>query len=157
MQKYKKPKFTVEDLGYNPFLNSLQIPVRKIIDTKSYKLDEGVLINNQIKLEYTPFTKVFNTSEHRIIVNNLSDKSQRLYLWIIYEIEAGKDYLWVNIDRYMEEQNIKSINTVKNALQELVRYGILNMTVVKNVYWINPDFFFNGNRISKFKQNLVVR
>ena len=155
MQKYVKPKFEENTLGINPFIYTLEIPVRTV-ETNSYELDEGVLLPKQVQLEKTDYTKVFISSERRQIISNLSDKALRLYLWIIYELEPGKDYLWINHNRYMAEQNIKSINTYKSSVEELMRYGMLAMTVKKNVYWINPDFMFNGNRLTKYRKQIKL-
>ena len=138
MQKYKKPEVNEVMLGIIPYVSSLTIPVvRKLFEKQYKKDDEGDLIPVQQEIEYTEFTKIYTNRERRIIINNLSDKAKSLYLWLIYEIESGKDYIWINKIRYMEELSIKSIDTFKNALIELIRYSLLSLTVIKDVYWIN--------------------
>ena len=153
MQKYSKPKYDYKTLGINPFSLSLEIKVKELELLNAYKKegDDWMRVTNEI--EDTPFTKMFITAERRIIVSNLSPAAKELYLWIMFEIDAGKDALWINKERYMLE-NHTSINTYKKALEDLIRYAIISQTVVQGVYWFNPDFFFRGDRIKKYPKNL---
>jgi len=155
MQKYKKPTFTEEDLGVNPFAQSLKIPVNEIEFKNVYKKEEDMLLPLVKEVEKTPITKLYTTSEHRKFTNNLSLRSKELLLWIMYEVKYGEDFLWVNKKRYMEECNISSLNTYKEAIKELIRYGYVGLTVIQDVYWINPLFFFKGDRIAKYPNNVV--
>jgi hypothetical protein len=153
MQKYNKPKYDYKTLGINPFSISLEIKVKELELLNAYKKDgdEWLPVTNDI--EDTSFTKMFITAERRIIVSNLSPAAKELYLWIMFEIDAGRDALWINKERYMLE-NHTSINTYKKALEDLIRYAIISQTVVQGVYWFNPDFFFRGDRIKKYPKNL---
>lgn len=158
MQKYKKPKFTYAQLGHNPCVNSgFVVEVNSITFKDQYKKDSsGLLLPVNTEVENVPYTKVYVTSSRRIIISGLSPSAKELYLWIFFEIEHGKDALWINKDRFMLE-NHTSLNTYKKALDELIRYALLAFTVVKDVYWINPDFFFKGNRIEKYPDNIVLK
>ena len=151
----KKSK-TIDEtkLGINPFLSSLTIPVN-IVKGKAYKLSDDVLVKENIELEATPFTKVYISSERRKIINNLSSSAQRLLLWIMFELDEGRDWLYLNKSRYLKEQDL-TYNTYTKARDELIRYCIIYPTVVRDVFWINPDFFFQGNRIKKFKSHVNI-
>lgn len=153
MQKYSKPKYDYKTLGINPFSISLEIKVKELELLNAYKKDDDDWMPVTNEVEDTPFTKIYITSERRIIVSNLSSAAKELYLWIMFEIDAGKDALWINKERYMLE-NHTSINTYKKALEDLIRYAIISQTVVQGVYWFNPDFFFRGDRIKKYPKNL---
>lgn len=158
MQKFKKPDIDPTKIGVNPFVNSLSIKVvRKYASNEYNKDEEGLITNKEFKLETKEYTKLFVGSEERKIISNLNDNAKALLLWIMYELETGKDYLWINRLRYMEENNIKSPNTFNTPLRELVRYGFITQTIIKDVYWINPEFMFNGNRIKKYPNNLVIK
>ena len=153
MQKYSKPKYDYKLLGINPFSISLEIKVKELELLNAYKKvdDDWLPIANEV--EDTAFTKMFISAERRIIVSNLTPSAKELYLWIMFEIDAGKDALWINKERFMLE-NHTSINTFKKALEDLIRYAIISQTVVQGVYWFNPDFFFRGDRIKKYSKNL---
>jgi hypothetical protein len=155
MQKYNKPKYDVKTLGINPFSFSLEINVKKLEVPNSYKLKDGFSLPVVNELEATPFTKLFQSPERRIIVSNLSMSAKELILWLMFEIDAGNDSIWINRDRFMLE-NSTSLNTYKKALEELVRYALLAQTVIQGVYWFNPDFFFRGDRLKKYPKNIKL-
>lgn len=151
MPKINKPKIEEEKLPPNPFSQELQIPVVAKVLEDHYKIEpDGTKIPCEIELEYTPYAKVYATSTHRKIINNLDPCSKELFLWLIYSIEHGSDYIWLNIKRYMEECSV-SRNTYKKALEQLIRYGMLVPTGIYNdTYWINPRYFFKGSRVNKY-------
>ena len=154
MQKIKKPKFTTQDLGNNPFLQSLTIPVMELSFKDTYVKDEDVWLQASKIVDTTHSCRLFTSSELRKFTNNLSLRSKELLLWIMYDINYSEDFLWLNKKRYMEEVGITAINTYKAAVKELVRYGYLGLTVVPDVFWINPLFFFKGDRVKAFPKNL---
>ncbi len=57
----------------------------------------------------------------------------------------------------MSRAGIKSENTYKAGIDELVRYGFVVNTVLKSVYWINPAVFFCGNRLNKYPTKKDVK
>jgi hypothetical protein len=155
MQKYSKPKFDPKKLGVNPFSFSLEITVKELEIPRAYQLRDGLELPVINELEATPFAKMFVSPERRIIVSNLCPASKELLVWLMYELEAGSDFIWINRERYLVENNT-SINTYKKAVEEVIRYGLLAQTVIQGVYWFNPDFFFRGDRLRKYPKNLKL-
>jgi hypothetical protein len=158
-------EFEVADLGKNPFTQeNFAIHVRTITTKK--RIYESDVYDEEIKqsatvveiktnhhVEAETYTKVFTRSAYRLHIMALSSRAKDLYLWLIYEVENGDDHLVLNKKRYMEEASV-STTTLKGAIQDLHRMLILSPTVVENVYWINPLFFFKGSRIEKYKDKL---
>lgn len=147
-----------ERLLNNPFQYSLEIPVTVIISNTEYVKDpaDGIIINKKIFLERTPVVKIYTSKETEQFVYNLSDRAQRLYLHILYNLNAAVDYIQINRRTYMDEQKIKSVNTYKAAEKELIRYNFILHTEYKTVFWINPNLFFAGSRIQKYPNNLKI-
>jgi len=145
-----------QQLGLNPFVNGLVIPVSSVSNGLYYSVD-GMMLPRDIFVERKPFSKVYLTADDRKLVMMLSDRALRLFLWIIYELRAGSDSVLVNIDKYMKESNIKSINTYKQAISELERYCFVSHSLVKGVYFINPAFIFRGSRINRYSLNVIVK
>jgi hypothetical protein len=155
MARYIKPKFEPKDLGTNPFRTSLEIKVRSYKTGKYTKDEEGIIDYDYTDIEYERYCKVYTAPENRLIVNEFSNKAAHLFLWLQYILTTGEEYFCFNRERYMEEKRIKSITTVSDAITELVRYGIIQWTTIKDVYWINPAMFYSGNRVAKYKENVV--
>ena len=51
-----------------------------------------------------------------------------------------------------------SLNTYKAAIEELIIKKLITPTmyVAANYYWINLVFFFNGNRVAKYPNNVTM-
>lgn len=156
MQKYKKPLFTEKQLGVNPCLQTLIIPVIKLEDTQFFKKDEDILTYAEYEVESEKSTKFYVSSSRRKLVNGLSGMSSKLFLWIMQELDYNKDYLWINKERFMDECNVGSLNTFKTAITDLHKNNIIQPTVIKEVYWINPSMFFQGSRVKKFPKNIKM-
>ena len=161
MNKYKdKPEINEEDLGKNPFLNSLHVDVNSIKSDSKYQVynkamgEDAIFELANFEFEATPYCKVYADSSRRLDMVALSPRSKDLLMWVMYEAKKNKDWLWVNKKRYMEESKVGSINTYKAALNELIKCGFITKTVIMDTFWLNPHYFFNGNRITKFPDNV---
>lgn len=155
MNKYSKPKFNESDLGVNPFTSNLVIRVNKRVFKNTYSKVNGEEKLKVADVEYDKFCKVFTDKPRREQMNALSARGKELLFWLMYQITSGKDYIWINRDMYMDELGISSENTFLTAVKDLIYHGIIGKTVVgKDVYWINPDIFFKGDRVYKFKDKL---
>lgn len=156
MKKTKKPIIDESKLGVNLFLRHLKIPINKVTLNGQYKPDkDGDWLPVEVELEKDASCKVYVDSNRRKMMVVLSSRAKDLLLWLIYEVESGKDWLWINKDRYMTECNIKAYNTYKDARNELIQNSFLQATTTQGVYFINPHFFFNGSRINNFPKNVV--
>ena len=156
MNKYNKPDIIEAKMGINPFIQSLIIPISINNVPNTYKQDDDIWLNATVEQEATPFIKVFRTKQRRLIVSKLSGSAMKLLEWIRFVIPHGQDYLWINKVMFMEE-NTMSLNTYNKALKELCMVCILNKVVRYDCYWINPDFFFFGNRVTKFPKNVIKK
>lgn len=157
---HKKPKIDEEKLNRgNPFVEKLSIPIVRKTKEEYKKQPSGdfELTDTHVHLEYTPFVRIFTTSKNRLDFSELSMRSKELLMWIMYEVKAGDDWLWVNKERYMDENGVGSYNTYVTAIRELVELKFLAISTTKDVYYINPDMFFKGDRISKYKDQTFIK
>lgn len=163
-----KPDIDERDLMSNPltFASDFIVRVRdmdKTIDMVDVNaIKDGVITSppNKIVSRYVVedelFTKIYSTSALRKNLMGCTPKAKDLLWFIVYELECGKDWLWINKKRYMEESNV-SLNTYKAAIKELVRYNFIQVTLYTDVYWINPMYFFKGDRIKKYPKHVQTR
>ena len=166
--KKLKPNIDERDLVSNPLTFSSDFIVRvrdmdksiDMVDVNS--IQDGIVvvppskITQRFVVEDEPFTKIYSSSALRKNLMGCTPKSKDLLWFIVYELESGKDWLWINRQRYMEESNV-SLNTYKAAIQELVRYNFIQVTLYTDVYWINPMYFFKGDRIKKYPKHVKTR
>lgn len=154
----KLEQFDEQELSANPFSFSMKLPVTEVISNLNYTKDpeDGVIYNKSFFIESTQSIKIYYCEECKDIVYNLTSAAQRMYLYILYNLKQGKDYIQLNQEHYMKKNDITSVNTFKKAILELIRYGFITNTHYKSIYYINPNMFFSGNRLKKFPKNMEV-
>jgi hypothetical protein len=160
-----RPKYNKEDLGINPLIQDLVVERRKIkiknnyVELDSCVREEGEIVDikrtsiqeTTFYVEQDAYTKVYTKSALRLYIMQLSNAAKELYLWLVYELDKNEDHVWINIERFMEECSISSMTTYRTTVKELQKNVIIYPTIIKDIYWINPLFFFNGNRIDKYE------
>lgn len=162
MSTNSKPEINELTLGISPFSHTFTIETTKVIEHGIYmtvKDEEGnkIVVPRESIREKQQSTKLYYCPGCKDIIYNLKPGAKDLWVWILYNLEQGHDYLWINVPRYMQKLEVKSINTYKIAIQGLIRYSIIASSGIKDVYWINPNLFFSGDRISKFEKNVIVK
>lgn len=147
-------------LKNNIFKGSLKFPVTEITDLKKYLLDsDGVAVSKVYYIERQQYVKVFYTDGAKEILYKLSPAGKCLFLFIIHHLESGKDWFILDRSLYMQKNKIKSINTVKKAITELWDANLISPTAVypNVVYWINPQYFYCGNRPMNYPDGRVIK
>lgn len=148
--------FDEGSLGSNPFLNNLEIVVNSLLMKGQFRRDGDIMVNNEVEFDRQQSTKLFKSPTNRMIAMGLGFSELRLFVWLSYECNQNKDYMWINVKRFLEESGM-SINTYKSAFDKLCRYCYIYPIVgVKDVIWINPAIFFSGNRVKCFPRNVKV-
>jgi hypothetical protein len=144
----------------NPFTYSLVIPVTKITSDLFKRLPpeiegkEGTFIKSEYYTERLMSAKIYYSTGMKKLIAALTDKAQRLFLYILSHMERNKDYYQFNKQHYMTTNSIKSNTTVLAAIDELITTGFISNTMYKTVYWTNPIIFSSSNRVNKYPDNL---
>lgn len=154
MGKIFRPEINEETMGINPFVSSLVVKVYSV--RSGYVPDEDLMVDNVVDMDAESFAKMFDKAENRLVMTGLSFRALQVWTWMMFTVEPGKDYVWVNVSRLMEECRIKAVKTFRAAVNELMRYGyVAPVAGLKNVYWLNPAMGFKGSRVKKFPNNVV--
>ena len=147
------------DLGVNPFLSSFKFPVKRVyLPDEFIENESGVKMPSFYDIEIIVNTKLYKTAGVMDLVSGLTDKAQRLLFYVIFHLEQGKDYFRFNQGNYMAKNSIKSPNTVRNAISELVKKSIIaRVEDNKEYFFINPAILFSGNRGKAFPSHKVIK
>ena len=161
----------------NPFIETLEIPVvilnkyESRVDPKNIKVQDGIVTTlgglDQIKKSY------FLEKDRSINVyyeNNGIDlrpyflklsKEGRILLEYVLLYCLRQNALYCNIDTadFMKVYEVSSRTTVWNAKKCLLDAGFISATAYKGWFWINPKFFFKGerSRCIELKDNLMFK
>lgn len=148
-----KPDFTDENIGVNPFVANLEIRVNK--GYRKAVVDNEIL-KEEFSWEYDPCTKIFEIKGYKTHMAGLPIRSKEMLLWIMHSLEGGNDWIWINRSDYMRRNGVNSVNTYSKSLAVLCEMGFLAKHKRTDVYFINPQIFFKGNRIKKYSDKIKI-
>lgn len=110
------------------------------------------------EVDETEFLKIY--TKNIKVIFDLKPTSQRVLQYLMNELQktpnADAIYLaWVGAEEYFSEVNLNiSRSSFQRSLKEMMEKGFLAESTKPNLFWFNPNLFFNGNRmtfISEFK------
>lgn len=113
------------------------------------------------EVDETEFLKIYTKNIKAIF--DLKPTTQRVLQYLMNELQktpnADAIYLaWVGAEEYFSEVNLNiSRSSFQRSLKEMMEKGFLAESKKPNLFWFNPNLFFNGNRmtfINEFKIKL---
>lgn len=154
----KLPIVNESTLGLNPFVDALTIKCTKIVSPSAMVKDEdGTMIPATSVIEKEKALRLYRFPDAKERAMNLSSGALRMMVYIQYTIKAAKDYIQMTPDQYARSVGKGGRNTHKKAVEELQRYGYIQPTVMKYVYWVNPQLMYAGSRKMKWPHKVLVQ
>lgn len=144
----------------NPFWQKTEVKV----GSKIIRVSAGMHINGDgeaishsgihvvKEVDEDEFVKIYTKNIKAIF--DLKPTAQRVLQYLITELQktpnADAIYLaWIGAEEYFSEHDIKSSRaSFHRALSELIQKGFLAESTKPNMFWFNPNLFFNGNRLT---------
>jgi len=144
----------------NPFWGSTEVKV----GTKMIKVSGGTHISEDgqpvthsgvhvvKKVDETEFVKIY--TQNMKMIFDLKPSAQKILQYLLSELQstvnADSIYLgWFSAERYFSEQDMDiSRASFQRSLKDLLEKGFIAESHDPNMFWINPNLFFNGNRMS---------
>lgn len=83
------------------------------------------------------------------LFTKLNSKGRDLYLYIIHRLPKNQDYMELKLKKVCASTKM-SRNSVVTALKELKIASVITPKS-QSIYWINPEFMFNGNRVNFYR------
>ena len=142
----------------NPYSVSLVINATKVVNNiKVYSMsDTPTSKEDSYLMDNTEHFKTFMSAELRDKEMLLSAYSVKLLQLIKYQTESGRDYVILSVDKAMKLSKM-SEKTLRNSINELIDNSyIIKRRDIPHCYWINPNYFFVGNRMNKYPEKIIV-
>lgn len=105
-----------------------------------------------IKIDVSASCRVYVDAVFNEDRNALSLRSKEMLLWMLGRLRSGEDVVIIHPENYMALFDIASVSTVRKAIKGLIAANMLAKTDVRNVYFINANYFFRGSRIRKWPE-----
>lgn len=141
------PFIELEDVSYTKYFKPGKTRTMKDMDTQeihSYT-EAGEMVtdfNDRGK-----FTKIFNSG--RIKLSELSAPGVKVLCYIMMHLTPNKEELYLHTSEVAKEMGYKNQKNVYDGIVDLLNLGLLaRKTGTQPVFWINPNMYFNGNRIA---------
>lgn len=140
----------------NPFIPNLLIKRSKknIIIAKTDKAimsretgeieEDTIFIGTKKDLDKDQFVKIFHS--HLQAIFDLSKSALKLFSYIASITEYG-DKIIFNLENCKKYTGYNSKETIYRALAELLKADIIARSDASNLFFINPQIFYKGDRI----------
>jgi hypothetical protein len=152
----------------NPFLENMIVPVKgRQVRLSRLGKDDNVLVNQKTGeilgthvTTYKPvdgeqFVKLFTANIGLAFdLTSAGIKVLTVLVWTVQNTALARDEVMldgVTLERFLRDQDGKKnlgLTTFRRGLAELTSAQIIAKTVRAGVYFINPNFVFNGDRIA---------
>lgn len=86
-----------------------------------------------------------------LLFGSLTQKGRDLFLYIMYHLPEDRDYITLRLADVRANTGI-SRNSIVSALKDLRGLNIIQQKS-QSEYWVNPHYFFCGNRIKYYRDN----
>lgn len=160
-------KSSLPEYRENPFLDKLVVTTRtKSVQVAPIGKDQDVYINERTgevagtevrtyrQVDDAEFVKIFTANI--ALTFDLKSAGIKAFNVLLFTVQkAGIERDVVALDEYTLEDFLEfnpdkkmSISTLERGIKELVQQNIIAKHVRAKQYFINPNFVFNGNRIS---------
>ena len=144
----------------NPFWEGTEVKVgskmirvsggRHISDTGESVEVSGVHIVREV--DESQFLKVYTKNIKAIF--DLKPSTQKVLQYLMHQIQktpnADGIYLaWFGASEYLSHESVSvSRASFQRSLRELLEKGFIAESLEPNIFWFNPNLFFNGNRMT---------
>jgi len=144
----------------NPFWKSTTIKVgskRITVSGGSHVSDNGEEVRHSgihvvREVDESEFLKLYTKNVKAIF--DLKPTTQRVLQYLMVELQktpnADAIYLaWMGANRYFSEHDLSvSRTSFQRAMKELLEKGFIAESTMPNMFWFNPNLFFNGSRMA---------
>lgn len=153
----------------NPFLHGFEFDVKKSngdkLETEKVFDGHGNEVetrHNIIRLtDADKFVKVYPDLLSKFF--DLSNAGKCLLVVVFNEMQKndGKDFVYLSYAekyQFVKNNEVRTIgkNSFYKGVEELIKFDVIARSSSKNVFFINPRFIFNGNRVT-FCQTFILR
>lgn len=147
----------------NPFLEQLVSSVQKgtkkilagradntlLVDSKTGDVTGHGVFMIEKPIEKNKFTKLYE--EGLRVIYGLSKTALKVFSYIAQSITPNKDFIFFDSDDCAKSLGFKQNLSINQGLSELIENKFIARTEKTYKFYINPNMFFNGDRLTIIK------
>ena len=142
----------------NPYKESETLEVTQNMGTKQIKGQEGWIFAESIEVDQETFIKFYADGLNAIF--ELSASSLKVFKLVYSQVlnKHNNDTIVLFYEELAEKKLVKfSRASFFRGINELLNKEILYKSFVPNQYFINVQYFYNGNRLVQMKQVILKK
>ena len=113
-------------------------------DTGEEKGHTAIMRKQEVDQE--KFVKVFVEGISRFW--GLEQTAMRVFAYIVDNLKPQTDQIFIHPEMVKDEAGYKTKKSITRGIAQLIDKGFLSRSKFHHWYFINPNIFFNGNRLS---------
>lgn len=145
----------------NPFMMEVQTKTRRVTNKRGDMMlvsNEGEIVSNVAgfweaeEVDATKFVKLFVKGVKAL--KELTGAGTKVFevLYLRVQENIGKDQVMMAFAAVDQALTPMSEATYTRGMRELIAKGFIAATPVQGVYWLNPSFVWNGDRLAFVKE-----
>lgn len=145
----------------NPFMAEMQTKTRRVTNRRGDMMlvsNEGEIVTNVAgfweaeEVDATKFVKLFVKGVKAL--KELTGAGTKVFevLYLRVQENIGKDQVLMAFAAVDQALTPMSEATYNRGMRELVAKGFVAATPVQGVFWLNPSFVWNGDRLAFVKE-----
>ena len=164
ISKRRKSRKGIPVYSKNPFWK----PVDVKVGTKTIRIAGGTHISNEgesvehsgihliEEIDKDKFIKIY--TKNMKVIFELKPSTQKVLMAILDSLQKspGTDVIylnWFQVEDYSQTHNLNiSERSFYNAMSDLLEKEFVAESDKPNMYWINPNLFFNGDRMTFIRE-----
>jgi hypothetical protein len=122
--------------------------VNQLMDPKTGEVFEVLQAGEEKVIDSLPFVKVYYEMLSFMVRTNCQ-ATIKLSLYIMNDLEYKDSYVYLRSSEVCKDLGWKTKGTFYKAVKGLIEACVIARTEIVNLYYVNPNMVFNGNRIKK--------
>ena len=149
----------------NPFITDLLSIKRKnktvavarnkaVVDRLTGEATDAVFMGIQREVDQDDFVKIFTAGMKELF--DLSKNTLKVFSYLL-SITTFDDKIFFDLNQCKRYTGYNSRETIFKAIRELLQNEVIAKTVHPNVYFINPTYFYKGDRLVMIREYRVKK
>jgi hypothetical protein len=145
----------------NPFILDMQTKTRRVTNKRGDMMlvsNEGEIVSNVAgfweaeEVDSAKFVKLFVKGVKAL--KELTGAGTKVFevLYLRIQESVGKDQLHMSFAAVDQVLTPMSNPTYDRGMRELIEKGFIAATPMQGIYWLNPSFVWNGDRLAFVKE-----
>lgn len=147
---YKDSPFLLEGLESKHRLTKVKGEVVSIVSTGELGELRTLPKSETVIVDTLPYTKVYHNS--CITSSTFNIPAMKVWFYIIQSLKPNSYSITLDLQSVMDFCGYKTLPNVYRGIVELLEKDFLAKGIGKNVFFINPNFYFNGDRLKNYNK-----